>query len=64
MKPTTADSIKNDLDLSMHLLGIGISSVCDSQYATEAVIMRSTRLILHNLYTHVEAWKEKGVSDE
>ena len=60
MKPATADSIKNDLDLAMALLIIGFQRVCDSRNTKEAIIMRSVRSVLCDLYEYVEKLKEKG----
>lgn len=60
MKPITADSIKNDLNLAMALLIIGTQRVCDSRDTKEAIIMRSVRSVLYDLYEHVEKIKEKG----
>ena len=47
-------SIQNDLDLAARLLNIGIDNVCSSQCKEEAVIMRSVRLILNDLYCLID----------
>ena len=56
------DTIKSELDLAIQMLVIGFTKVSVSTSTSEAVVMRTTRYLLENLYRYVECREEEETS--